>query len=96
MLMTKQMTVRMMMTDMDIRPEEVDDDDENDDNSDDDDEADEDDNDRQIGDTRSEDYGDGFLRPQIVFTILRIIVDENGAGDRHVHDALVVLGRQQH
>ena len=47
-----------------------------DDNNDDDDKGD--DNDRQIGDTRSEDYGDGFLRPQIVFTILRIIVDETG------------------
>ena len=23
-------------------------------------------------------------------------MDETGAGDRHVHDALVVLGRQQH
>ena len=62
----------MTMTDMDTQSKKVDDDDENDD----DDKGD--DNDRQIGDTRSEDYGDGFLCPQIVFTILRIIVDETG------------------
>ena len=46
-----------------------------------------DDDDRHRGDTRYEDYGDGFLRPQIVFTVVIMIGDEPGDhSHHHYHD----------
>ena len=61
------------------------------DNDDDMDDDDNDDDDRHRGDTRYEDYGDGFLRPQIVFTMVIMIGDEPGDHCHHhyhhnVHD----------
>ena len=47
------------------------------------DDDDNDDDGRHRGDTRYEDYGDGFLRPQIVFTMVIMIGDEPGDHSHH-------------